>query len=388
MTITNAPPQDALSVMSQPPTAYQTTFDPTSHSNVYVKNLPEEVDEATMAAIFQPFGCIECCRVQRNPRNTTGLTFGFVKYGAVEQAQAAIAGMNGAMVGTSVLEVKLADADPTEKALNGKTPSDNLYVRNLPNTLDDRQLRDLFTPYGGVLDCRILHNGEGQRGAGALVRMASVEEATLAINALNGQRPPGGSDILLVRYADTEEEKAKRKDRKKPGPVAGGTARFSPYTIAPKPGIAPMAGMIQPAPGPAYSIPGYSAWPAGVADPMAAVGAYQSNGAYAMHGMPGYEMYTAPIPQQPQEQCSSIYIKNLPSDCGKLFLYEKFAPFGPIQSVKTLEDETGACRGVGFVNFGDGGAASRAVQALNGAKVGERNLHVSLQAHRPPRQGV
>lgn len=367
---------------------------PSSHSNVYIKNIPEEVDEATLAAIFQPFGSIECCRVQRNPRNTTGLTFGFVKYSCIEQAHAAIAGMNGAMVGSSVLEVKLADADPTEKALNGKTPSDNLYVRNLPNTLDESQLRTLFVPFGGVIDCRILHNGEGQRGAGALVRMASVEEATQAINGLNGQRPTGGSDILLVRYADTEEEKARRKDKKKVGPT-GSAGRYCPYQnpkASGSVGSGAHAGsvMANGTAASAYQMPGYAAWSTGVGDPMAAsqAGYAPNGGVYSTHGMPSYEMYPS-MHQAPQPvQCSSIYIKNLPSDCDKLFLYEKFAPFGSIQSVKTLEDEKGSCRGVGFVNFGEGGAAARAVQALNGAKVGDRNLHVSLQTHRPPRQGV
>lgn len=97
-----------------------------AHSNLYIKNIPQEVDEQTLQAIFQPFGPIECCRVQRNPRNTTGLTFGFVKFQAVDQALSAIAGLNGATVANSVLEVRLADADPAEKAATGHTPSDNL----------------------------------------------------------------------------------------------------------------------------------------------------------------------------------------------------------------------------------------------------------------------
>lgn len=80
---------------------------------------------------------------------------------------------------------------------------------------------------------------------------------------------------------------------------------------------------------------------------------------------------------------SSLYVKNLPADADKCFLYEKFAPYGAIMSVKVLCDpETGACRGVGFVNFAEHDAAVRAMQGLHGAKVHDKLLHVSLQTPR------
>lgn len=43
-------------------------------------------------------------------------------------------------------------------------------------------------------------------------------------------------------------------------------------------------------------------------------------------------------------------LQNLPVDADKLFLYEKFSPYGAILSVKVLNDpQSGQCRGVGFV---------------------------------------
>ena len=42
-----------------------------------------------------------------------------------------------------------------------------------------------------------------------------------------------------------------------------------------------------------------------------------------------------PPPQHaPQPQATSLYIKNLPPETDKLFLYERFAPHGSIASVK------------------------------------------------------
>lgn len=79
---------------------------------------------------------------------------------------------------------------------------------------------------------------------------------------------------------------------------------------------------------------------------------------------------------------SSIYVKNLPPEADKLFLYERFAPHGAILSVKVLVDEqSGQCKGVGFVNYAIPPAALLAVQSLHGVRVGEKLLHVSLQTH-------
>lgn len=91
----------------------------------------------------------------------------------------------------------------------------------------------------------------------------------------------------------------------------------------------------------------------------------------------------ASLAASPHLSCS-LYIKNLPANADKLFLYERFAPYGAILSVKVLHDTpTGQCRGVGFVNFTDHASAVRAIQALHGTKVaGDKQLHVSLQQPR------
>lgn len=90
-----------------------------------------------------------------------------------------------------------------------------------------------------------------------------------------------------------------------------------------------------------------------------------------------------PAGASPKPVSASLYIKNLPTDADKLFLYEKFSPYGAILSVKVLNDpQSGQCRGVGFVNFAEHTAAVRSIQALHGTKVGDKLLHVSLQTPR------
>lgn len=92
------------------------------------------------------------------------------------------------------------------------------------------------------------------------------------------------------------------------------------------------------------------------------------------------------------DAASSVCISSTPSYIGlavdgeslspqadKLFLYEHFAPLGAILSVNVLTDDSGACRGVGFVNFADKRDAAAAAAALNGTRLSEKPLHISIQ---------
>ncbi len=72
-----------------------------------------------------------------------------------------------------------------------------------------------------------------------------------------------------------------------------------------------------------------------------------------------------------------------PPQTDRLWLYEKFAPFGSVLSVKVLTNENGTCKGVGFINYGDHDAAQRAVAAMNGMPMGgDKRLYVALQTNR------
>jgi len=90
-------------------------------------------------------------------------------------------------------------------------------VQNLPKNLTEDELRALFSPYGSVIECRVLHSGTARSdsgtGAGALIRMATVDEAAQAIAHLHNQRLAGSVMPLVVRFADSQEQKAKKAAR-------------------------------------------------------------------------------------------------------------------------------------------------------------------------------
>ncbi|KAF6248586.1 hypothetical protein COO60DRAFT_1586506 [Scenedesmus sp. NREL 46B-D3] len=330
-----------------------------THSNLYVANLPTSIDtEPALRTLFSAYGQIESCRLVRNSRGDGKGSFAFVKFSSINEALAAISALNNAQVGSSVLEVKVADADAGDRNPELLAPpSDNLYAKNLPITLSEDELRALFSPYGFVIECRVLHSGTGRDtagvGAGALVRMASVEEAAQAITHLHNQRLTGSALPLVVRYADSQEQKQKKAQRQQRQQVER------------------------------YPAPGSYGHPA-----MAPAGPYHHHHQQQhQHQHAEHMGYYSPV--SPAAYGSggggmcSVYIKYLPETTDRLWLYEKFAPFGGVLSVKVLTNEAGLCRGVGFVNYGDQDAAQRAVAAMHGMPMGaDKRLHVALQTHR------
>lgn len=73
----------------------------------------------------------------------------------------------------------------------------------------------------------------------------------------------------------------------------------------------------------------------------------------------------------------NIYVGNLAWSTTDSDLQSLFSQYGQVTSAHVIQDrETGRSRGFGFVEMEDDGA-SKAIQALNGADFGGRNLKVN-----------
>ncbi len=83
----------------------------------------------------------------------------------------------------------------------------------------------------------------------------------------------------------------------------------------------------------------------------------------------------------------SIYVGNLPFAFGNEQLGELFAEFGEVKGAKVIIDrDSNRSKGFGFVEMDDD-AAGKAIQALNGKNVGNRQLRVNESQPREQRQG-
>jgi len=72
---------------------------------LFVYNLPAESDDNYLYQLFGPYGAVANVKVIRDPTSNMCKGFGFVNMVKLEDAQSAIAALNGAQIGTKTLQV-------------------------------------------------------------------------------------------------------------------------------------------------------------------------------------------------------------------------------------------------------------------------------------------
>src|ERR1700727_1777577 len=74
----------------------------------------------------------------------------------------------------------------------------------------------------------------------------------------------------------------------------------------------------------------------------------------------------------------NIYVGNLSFDATEDQVRSMFEAYGPVDRVSIVTDrDTGQPRGFAFVEMTDDDAASKAMEGLNGSKLGGRNLNIN-----------
>ncbi|KAL3532017.1 hypothetical protein ACH5RR_005538 [Cinchona calisaya] len=88
----------------------------------------------------------------------------------------------------------------------------------------------------------------------------------------------------------------------------------------------------------------------------------------------------------PDAKYTNLYMKNLDLEITEDHLNEKFSEFGKVVSLLISQDENGASRGFGFVNFESPDDARRAMEAMNGSQLGSKVLYVSRAQKKAERE--
>ncbi|XP_012819036.1 ELAV-like protein 2 isoform X3 [Xenopus tropicalis] len=318
-----------------------------SKTNLIVNYLPQNMTQEELKSLFGSIGEIESCKLVRD-KITEGqsLGYGFVNYIDPKDAEKAINTLNGLRLQTKT--IKVSYARPSSASIRDA----NLYVSGLPKTMTQKELEQLFSQYGRIITSRILVDQVTgvSRGVG-FIRFDKRIEAEEAIKGLNGQKPPGATEPITVKFANNPSQKVNHTilsqlyqspNRRYPGPLAqqaqrfrldnllnmayGGIKRFSPMTID---GMTSLAGI---------NFPG--------------------------HAGTGW----------------CIFVYNLAPDADESILWQMFGPFGAVTNVKVIRDfNTNKCKGFGFVTMTNYDEAAMAIASLNGYRLGDRVLQVSFK---------
>ncbi|XP_026053561.1 ELAV-like protein 2 isoform X4 [Carassius auratus] len=319
-----------------------------SKTNLIVNYLPQNMTQEELKSLFGSIGEIESCKLVRDKITGQSLGYGFVNYVEPKDAEKAINTLNGLRLQTKTIKVSFAR--PSSASIRDA----NLYVSGLPKTMTQKELEQLFSQYGRIITSRILVDQVTgvSRGVG-FIRFDRRVEAEEAIKGLNGQKPPGATEPITVKFANNPSQKSSQAllshlyqspNRRYPGPLAQqaqrfrldnllnmayGVKRFSPMTID---GVTSLAGI---------NLPG--------------------------HAGTGW----------------CIFVYNLAPDADENILWQMFGPFGAVTNVKVIRDfNTNKCKGFGFVTMTNYDEAAVAIASLNGYRLGDRVLQVSFKTNK------
>lgn len=110
--------------------------------------------------------------------------------------------------------------------------------------------------------------------------------------------------------------------------------------------------------------------------------------------MAGKQVYVGPFmkraerPGDGTKRFTNVFVKNLDLDLADETVRGEFEAFGTVNSCVVMRDEEGKSKGFGFINFDAPEEAAAAVDALNGKKLGEKEIYAGRAQKKGEREAV
>ncbi|XP_036157392.1 RNA-binding motif, single-stranded-interacting protein 2 isoform X3 [Myotis myotis] len=211
----NKKPYVSLSQQMAPPSPSNSTpnsssgssgNDQLSKTNLYIRGLQPGTTDQDLVKLCQSYGKIVSTKAILDKTTNKCKGYGFVDFDSPSAAQKAVTALKAS--GVQAQMAKQQEQDPT-----------NLYISNLPLSMDEQELEGMLKPFGQVISTRILRDTSGtSRGVG-FARMESTEKCEAIITHFNGKyikTPPGipaPSDPLLCKFADGGPKKRQNQGK-------------------------------------------------------------------------------------------------------------------------------------------------------------------------------
>lgn len=188
-------------------------------NNVYVKNLSETTNDDDLKKTFGTYGTITSAVVMKD-QNGKSRCFGFVNFQSPDAAAAAVENLNGTKIDDKLWYVGRAQKkEEREAELKAKFEREkisryeklqaaNLYLKNIDDSIDSEKLKELFSEFGTITSCKIMLDPQGVSKGSGFVAFSTPEEASKALNGMNGTMI--GKKPLYVAVAQRKEERKAR----------------------------------------------------------------------------------------------------------------------------------------------------------------------------------
>ncbi|XP_010578706.1 PREDICTED: ELAV-like protein 1 isoform X1 [Haliaeetus leucocephalus] len=347
--------------------------DDIGRTNLIVNYLPQNMTQDELRSLFSSIGEVESAKLIRDKVAGHSLGYGFVNYVTAKDAERAINTLNGLRLQSKT--IKVSYARPSSEVIKDA----NLYISGLPRSMTQKDVEDMFSRFGRIINSRVLVDQTTGLSRGvAFIRFDKRSEAEEAITNFNGHKPPGSSEPITVKFAANPNQNKNvallsqlchSPARRFGGPVHHQAQRFRsaenqelppPCSWQRAARVPLLSGLHITSGTPQFGNPWFS--------PM---------GVDHMSGLSGVNV--------PGNASSGwcIFIYNLGQDADEGILWQMFGPFGAVTNVKVIRDfNTNKCKGFGFVTMTNYEEAAMAIASLNGYRLGDKILQVSFKTNK------
>lgn len=377
------------------PVTQPTTF---QSASLYVGDLHNEVTESTLFDQFSQVGTVASIRVCRDSITRRSLGYAYVNFINVKDAELALDTMNFADIKGKPCRIMWSQRDPSLR----KSGVGNIFVRNLPQTVDNKGLYDTFSVFGHILSCKVVTDEKGASKGYGYVHFETAEAAADAIQKFNGTmiddvevqvgifvRKQDRADqadwtnLYVKQFPSTYDETKLRDIFSVYGIVVSvaiskdnenkakgfGFVNFSEHESAKK-ALEELSNKV-------------------IEDPAGPFELYVSK---AQKKSDRTKEIKSKFDALNHERASkyqgmNLYVKNISDSVTDEMFREMFTPFGTITSARIMKDVDGkTSKGFGFICYSSPEEATRAVTEMNNKVIQNKPLVVTLHQRKEQRR--
>ncbi|KAH1078540.1 hypothetical protein AAZX31_19G173800 [Glycine max] len=365
-------------------------------ASLYVGDLHPDVSDSHLVDAFSEFKSLASVRVCKDSSTGKSLCYGYLNFVSPQDAIRAIELKNNSTLNGKAMRVMWSRRDPDAR----KSAIGNLFVKNLPESIDNAGLQDIFKKYGNILSSKVVTSEDGKSKGYGFVQFESEESSKVAIEKLNGYTV-ADKELYVGKFV-------KKSDRILPGPDARYTNLYmknldldvSEATLQEKfssfgkivslviakdnNGMSKGFGFVN------YDNPD-DAKKAMEAMNGSQLGSKILYVARAQKKAEREQILHHQFEEKQKEQIlkykgSNIYVKNIDDHVSDEELRDHFSACGTITSAKIMRDDKGISKGFGFVCFSTPEEANKAVNTFHGFMYHGKPLYVALAQRKEDRK--
>jgi len=178
---------------------------PFHSSSLYVGDLIQEVNEGLLFEIFNAVGPVSSIRVCRDAITRCSLGYAYVNFHQIADAERALDTMNYTEIKGKPCRIMWSQRDPSLR----RSGVGNIFVKNLKESIDNKQLYDTFSLFGNILSCKVVTDNETGFSKGyGYVHYETAEDAHAAIEKLDGMLIDG-QEVQVGEFMGRNERAGK-----------------------------------------------------------------------------------------------------------------------------------------------------------------------------------